>query len=89
MSDTKHGPASEECLEIFARLSEYIDDDMEQTFRSIFESHMGDCPPCEVFLDSLRHTVKALEDVHAPGLPDDLREEVVEAFERLIRDASS
>lgn len=88
MTADAHGPSSEECLEIFARLSEYIDDEMEQAFRAIFEDHMGDCPPCVKFLDSLRHTVRVLEDVDAPSLPADIRRDVVEAFDRLKKESS-
>jgi anti-sigma factor (TIGR02949 family) len=76
----EHGGTA--CREIFARLSEYIDDELPADLCSRLESHMEDCPPCRVFLDSLRRTVGLIGRLEDPPMPEDLRRAVREAYER-------
>ena len=78
-----HRPGSPDCREIFARLSEYLDGELEADLCSRLEEHMGGCPPCEAFLESLRRTVELARDLPAPTLPDDLKEELLQACRKL------
>jgi len=48
---------------------------------------MDDCDPCRAFLESLRRTVTALRDVEPVRLPDDVRDQVLEAY-RNLRDST-
>jgi len=71
-SDHEHG--TKECMKIFERLSEYLDGDLEEELRSRIDGHMGDCPPCTVFLESLRRTVDWVQDVGPPPLTAEQRD---------------
>jgi len=75
------------CKELFARLSEYIDGELDESICAGIESHLGDCPPCQRFLESLRRTVGLLESMPRPPVEIDprLREELRAAFDRLRR----
>lgn len=56
MSD-QHSHAPEDCREIFARLSEYLDGELPPQAARELESHLCGCPPCVEFVRSLRRTV--------------------------------
>ena len=82
-----HEHGSGKCKEIFARLSEYIDGELPADLCERIDGHMGDCPPCQAFLRSLEGTVRLVEDVESPAMPDDVRRSLREAFERFKGDA--
>lgn len=47
----------QKCIDLFARMSEYLDQELdEQTRRSIRE-HLSDCPACKTCLATLKRTV--------------------------------
>ena len=81
MSGHEHG--SEGCREIFEKLSEYLDHELAQEMRERIDGHLEDCAPCLEFLESLRRTVRMLESVERPTLPDEIRREVREAYAQL------
>ncbi len=71
------------CKELFARLSEYLDGELDPEFCSRLEGHIEDCPPCVAFLESLRRTVEAARDLPARELPEDLKKKLIEAYHSL------
>ena len=81
-----HLPGSLRCRELFARLSEYLDGDLDEALCSETETHLEDCPPCRDFLESLRRTVALLDRLPAEPVPEDVRREVRESLERLRRE---
>jgi anti-sigma factor RsiW len=78
-----HGKGSAACEAIFARLSEYLDEELDPTLCSELDTHMEGCAPCRAFLESLRRTVDALQAVESPRLPDELRREVLATYHNL------
>ena len=80
-----HRPGSRECRDIFARLSEYIDGELDVDLCSRLEEHMDDCPPCLAFLESLRRTVGLTRQLPDQELPDELRQQLVEAYQNLAQ----
>lgn len=83
---SRHEPGSTDCLEIFARLSEYLDEELDPVPCLEVDRHLQGCAPCQAFLESLRRTVALLEDVASPPVPDDLRRQVREAYRKLRED---
>ncbi|MDQ7006539.1 MAG: zf-HC2 domain-containing protein [Acidobacteriota bacterium] len=80
--DHRHGDLS--CREIFAMLSEYLDEELDASVCSRLEEHLEDCPPCVEFLDSLRRTVGLLRaEGRVEPAPEDLRRELSAALGRL------
>jgi anti-sigma factor RsiW len=78
-----HGLGSTDCREVFARLSEYLDGELDPGICSHLEEHMDDCPPCQAFLESLRRTVDLTRDLPAQALPDGFEEELLEAYRKM------
>lgn len=54
-----HNQKDPACLEVFARLSEYIDGELDSADCAHIEEHIADCPPCIDFLRSLKQCVQA------------------------------
>ena len=80
-----HRPGSPRCRDLFARLSEYLDGELDEALCSEAETHLEDCPPCRDFLESLRRTVGLLDRLPAERVPEEIRREVRESLERLRR----
>jgi anti-sigma factor (TIGR02949 family) len=78
-------PGSPRCRDLFARLSEYLDGELDEALCSEAETHLEDCPPCRDFLESLRRTVGLLDRLPAERVPEEIRREVRESLERLRR----
>jgi len=45
------------CRQLFAALSDYLDEKLDDSMCDKIEKHMGDCRPCEAFLASLEQTI--------------------------------
>lgn len=78
-----HRPDSPECREIFACLSEYLDGELDPDICSQLDGHMEGCPPCQAFLESLRRTIALTRYLPAQELPDDYRDELLEAYRKM------
>lgn len=82
MSAHEHGPG---CRDLAARLSEYLDHEIDPDACGAIEGHLDDCPPCRDFLESLRRTVGLVREVAPPleSIPDDVKKRIVEAYRRV------
>lgn len=62
------------CKEIFDRLSDYIDRDLDPEICKEIEGHVENCEPCIAFINTLRKTVdlfQALGQQEATALAPD------------------
>jgi RNA polymerase sigma-70 factor (ECF subfamily) len=67
---------SENCKEIFAMLSAYLDRELNAETCEEIEAHLADCPPCIEFLNSLKRTVRLCKCCEPADAPPPLTEEV-------------
>ena len=74
------------CVKILQRLSAYLDDELTADLCKEVRAHMGACPRCEVFLDSLRQTISLCRHLEASPLSaskkQQLRREIQKAISR-------
>jgi anti-sigma factor RsiW len=63
-----HQPGEGHCLDILKQLSAYIDDELPSDICAEIRRHVGACPNCEVFIASLRDTVKLCRNHQTPPL---------------------
>jgi len=62
-------PRQRRCKEMFADLSNYLDDELDDSLCEELEKHMKGCQPCVAFLNSLEKSIQQCR--HEPGqLPD-------------------
>ena len=62
-------PRQRRCKEMFAELSNYLDDELDDSLCEELEKHMENCRPCQAFLSTLEQSIEQCR--HAPDeLPD-------------------
>lgn len=78
----------DDCKEIFALLSDYLNLELPADTCREIEAHIANCPPCVDFVNSLRQTVTLCRQYQAgekPGpMPESLRRELLAAYRRAI-----
>jgi RNA polymerase sigma-70 factor (ECF subfamily) len=51
-------PRERRCKEMFAELSDYLDDELDDSLCEEMEKHMSGCEPCKAFLSSLEDSIQ-------------------------------
>ncbi len=76
-----------ECKDVFARLSEYLDQELPPDLCERIEAHIQGCPPCVEFVESLRKSNdlcrQFLERADPPALPAAMRQQLLDAYQAL------
>jgi len=84
-----HG--SEECKQIFATLSEYLDLELPPEACREMEAHLAGCPPCIEFAESLRKTVALCHEYQAREMSGPIsqaaRARLLEAWQRALAES--
>jgi len=70
------------CREFVEFMMAYLDEELAERERTVFEGHIEDCPGCLHYLDSYRETVRLGREVcgQEEVLPEDVPEPLVEAI---------
>jgi anti-sigma factor RsiW len=72
--------ASLSCIEVVELVSAYLDDELAPATRRRVEAHLALCPPCRVYVEQVRDTVRALGRLPAHELPEHAVTELEAAF---------
>lgn len=56
------------CKQMFAELSDYLDDQLDDSLCAQLEAHFNGCEPCQAFLFSLETTIKQLRQIPKESL---------------------
>jgi anti-sigma factor RsiW len=79
---------SEQCQEIFALLSDYLDVELPPEACQEIETHLAGCPPCVEFVESLRKTIELCRRYRPAEIPSPLgdraREELLAAYQKML-----
>jgi anti-sigma factor RsiW len=78
----RHAHGAPECVALFAKLSEYLDGELELGACADVEDHTADCERCREFLESLRRAVAHVASLHALELPENLKRDILSAYAR-------
>jgi len=74
-----------ECAELFARLSEYLDEELPPDLCDRITDHINGCPPCVDFVESLRSSIglcRGLDGGAAEPLPPAIKQELLSLYRR-------
>ena len=86
-------PRPARCKELFAELSNYLDDQLDDSLCGELEKHIGGCGPCQVFLASLEATIeqcrKAPAECPTSKEANRLRKELVRNYKRAVATLAS
>ena len=72
------------CFEVWRRISDFVDDDVEPELKQRLEFHFGRCKHCKALLDGTRNVVALIGDEHAFELPRETSERITSALQRRI-----
>lgn len=69
------------CRQMLARLSDYLDGELPPSLCERLERHLDDCPPCVVFVATLKKTIGSVKAVGRSGrVPASARRSLSEAL---------
>jgi RNA polymerase sigma-70 factor (ECF subfamily) len=68
---------------MFARLSEYIDNELDEITCRDIERHIANCPPCQVCLATLKRTVAICENLKDQPVPKDFSKKLKDMIDNL------
>jgi anti-sigma factor RsiW len=83
MSKTMHD--HQQCRAFFEKLSEYIDDELDQETCEKIEKHLRDCQPCHACLSTLRQTVALCREMKSAEAGAGMPEAVSKRLRDMIR----
>ncbi len=66
-------PSTDECQEILAGISAYLDGDLDATACDAIERHCRGCPACAAPVQGLRDTIGLCRQAASTPLPDAVR----------------
>jgi anti-sigma factor RsiW len=75
------------CIEVVELVSDYLDGELDADLRRRVEEHLALCPPCRVYVEQVRDTVRALGQLPPDSLPEQAVAELEAAFVAFRRDA--
>ena len=83
-------PRPRRCKEMFAELSNYLDDELDDSLCEELEKHMDGCEPCRAFLSSLESSIhqcrKAANESPDPRLAARFRRELLSEYKGVMAD---
>ena len=81
-------PRQRRCKEMFAELSNYLDDELDDSLCEELEKHMDGCEPCKAFLSSLEKSIQqcrtAPNESPDPRVAAKLRRELMAEYQGLM-----
>lgn len=81
MTDEKHNHS--ECLKMFSKLSEYIDNELDEITCRDIERHMANCAPCQICLATLKRTVAICRNMEDQPVPKDFSAKLKRVIDEL------
>ena len=81
-------PGQRRCKEMFAELSKYLDDELDDSLCEELEKHMDGCEPCKAFLSSLEKSIQqcrtAPNEAPDPRVAARFRRELMAEYQGLM-----
>lgn len=77
-----------ECKDVFALLSQYLDEELPDDVCREIDAHISGCPPCVEFVESLRKSIELTRVAESDPAPDPLpasaRDELLAAYKKML-----
>ena len=86
-AEMKSPEYSEDCREIFALLSDYLDLELSPDGCAEIEAHIAGCPSCSEFVESLRKTIELCRLYHPSEVPEPIEKQAREQLLNAYRNA--
>jgi anti-sigma factor RsiW len=73
----------EHCLEMFDKLSEYIDGELDHATCAEIEKHANDCIACFACMETLKRTVALCKNVKEQPIPREFSKKLKEIIQNI------
>ncbi len=77
------GHDHEHCLEMFKRLSEYLDNELDDIACNEIEQHVKECVPCFSCLQTLKRTVDLCKQTANKPVPEEFSQKLKELIQNM------
>jgi len=74
---------------MFAKLSEYIDNELDDVSCEDVKRHLAQCEPCQACLETLKRTVTICHEVDDEPVPENFSERLKTAISALVGQAAA
>jgi hypothetical protein len=74
---------------MFQKLSEYIDNELDEMTCRDIERHVEECVPCKICLETLKRTVKLCKKVESKPVPESVSLKLKELIQSMSDGRSS
>ena len=68
------------CNELVELVTDYLEGRLAGAGLERFEAHLGECPPCGIYLEQMRLTLRALGRIPEETISTEARQELLHAF---------
>lgn len=72
------------CRELFAKLSEYIDDELDPANCDTIEAHLQKCEPCQACLATLKQTVALCRELKSYPVPEEASRQLRTKIQQML-----
>jgi len=84
MNDARATPGmSISCQEVVELVTDYLEGVLDSDTAAEVEAHLGLCDGCNIYVEQMRATIRALGNVPVSTLSEDAQAELVRAFRDL------
>lgn len=70
------------CKKLLAKLSDYLDGELDPALRQELETHARRCPDCWVMVDTTRRTIEIFRGNEPYPMPEDVKSRLFAALRR-------
>ena len=70
------------CKDFLSELSDYLDETIDATQRTMLERHITECPNCWVIADTTRKTIQIYKGMEPYPIPADVESRLMHALEK-------
>ena len=84
MNTTDSSHSHKNCMALFAKLSEYIDKELDTPTCKHIEAHIRACKPCQVCLGTLKQTVDLCKRLERHNVPETFQLKLKNAITDLV-----
>jgi len=81
MSNDRHDHGH--CLELFEKLSEYLDNELDEATCRDIEEHIKECIPCFICLQTLKRTIALCKQAGEKPVPEEFSRKLNQVFHNL------
>ena len=72
----------DDCEEVRKLSSDYLDEDLAPTKRSVIQAHLSNCGPCRAFVDTLASTIGLLSRIPKVSAPSAFHDSVMDRIKQ-------